>query len=305
MLAAIPYFEIGVFTLDIPGVQMDLPIDPWTTLVCLGFVLGLEMARHRGIKLGLDVRDVVDSAVFVVVSGFVVAHWFTLFLYKPHLLTEKGWTIILRFWEVGFSSFGGFLGAVLGMALFFKVIRPRPFWRFADVVMYGFPFGWVLGRLGCASVHDHVGSLTTFPLAMDFDHGARLMQTPEGIRWLTAGDPAIENGIRHELGLYEASYMLILCAVFLALGRRDRVPGMFAGLFAVLYAPVRFGLDFLRNTDLSYQDARYFGLTPAQYGCIAMLGLGIWLLGTRDWKGFRPWPMDGRADQGQAPPAEA
>lgn len=303
MLAAIPYFEIGVFTLDIPGIQTDLPIDPWTTLVCLGFVLGLEISRSRGLRLGLDVRDIVDSAVFVVLSGFVVAHWFTLFLYKPHLLAERGWGVIFRFWEVGFSSFGGFLGATLGMTLFFRILRPRPFWRHADVIVFGFPFGWLFGRLGCGMVHDHVGSLTTFPLAMDFDHGYRLVQTAEGIRWLLTGDPAAEDGIRHELGLYEAAYMLIVCAVFAYLGRKDRVPGFFAGLFAVLYAPVRFGLDFLRNHDLTYQDARYLGLTPAQYGCIVLLVAGIVLLRSRDYAGFRPWPMDGRPDQGKPPEA--
>jgi hypothetical protein len=41
---------------------------------------------------------------------------------------------------------------------------------------------------------------------------------------------------------------------------------------------VRFGLDFLRNQDLSNADVRWAGLTPAQWGMIAMFGAGIWLV---------------------------
>jgi hypothetical protein len=26
---------------------------------------------------------------------------------------------------------------------------------------------------------------------------------------------------------------------------------------------------------------RYFGLTPAQYGCFVLLGFGVWILATR------------------------
>lgn len=286
LLAAIPYFELAVRNVDIPGVGA-VPIDPWATLVCIGFVVGLEVARHRAIKLGLEVRDVVDSAVFVVLSGFFVGHVVTVVGYYPERLREDGIWAILKVWE-GFSSFGGFLGAALGAVLFFRVIRRRPFWRYGDLLAYGFPFGWLFGRIGCGVVHDHVGKKTSFPLAMDFDRGF----------WGT-GDPARwADGVRHELGLYEAAFMLVFVAVWIALGRRDRVPGFFTGLFAVAYAPIRFFLDFLRNTDLSHQDARWLGLTPAQYGCVLMFAGGVYLLATRDWKGFRPWPMDGSPDQG-------
>ena len=49
--------------------------------------------------------------------------------------------------------------------------------------------------------------------------------------------------------------------------------------------------------ELAHQDARYWGLTPAQYGCFLMFGAGVALLATRDWKGFEPWPMDRGPDQ--------
>lgn len=292
---ALPFVELPVVPIDIPGVG-SLPFDPWAILVCLGFVLGLEIGRYRAIRLGLDVRDVVDGAVFTVGMGFVVGHIVTVVGYFPERLAEEGIWAILKVWE-GFSSIGGFLGAVIGATVFYRWVRPRDFWRHVDLIAYGFPFGWLFGRLGCFSVHDHVGRITTFPLAMDFDHG---YGRDNG--WGGPGDPARwVSGVRFELGLLEALYMVLVCGVFLAYGRKDRVPGFFVGMFAVLYAPIRFGLDFLRNTDLQHQDARYFGLTPAQYGVILMLLGGLALLATRDWKGFRPWRMDGTENQGESP----
>lgn len=293
MIAAIPYFELPVYNLALPGLG-NLPIDPWATLVCLGFVLGLEMSRSRAIKLGLDIRDIVDGAVFIVGMGFLFGHIITVVGYYPERLRTEGIWSLLKLWE-GFSSIGGFMGALLGTFLFYKYIRPRDFWRHADVIAFGFPFGWIFGRMGCASVHDHVGKLTTFPLAMDFDHG----WGPHN-GWGGPGDPADwVSGIRHELGMYEATIMIPVCIIWYLLGRKDRVPGYFTGLFAVVYPPIRFGLDFLRNADLAHQDARYYGLTPAQYGVVVMFGLGIAMLATRDWKGFKPWALDGSEKQGE------
>jgi phosphatidylglycerol:prolipoprotein diacylglycerol transferase len=278
MLAAIPYFELGVYNLAVPGLG-TLPIDPWATLVCLGFVFGLEVARHRAIRLGLEVKDIVDGAVFIVLSGFFVAHIFTVVFYFPErMLDAEGAfslykafdAIILKVWQ-GFASTGGFVGAILGAMVFYNWVRPVGAWRHADIICYGFPFGWFFGRMGCGVVHDHIGSETAFPLGMDFDHGFSI--------W-SAGDPYV-TGVRHELGLYEMAYMVPVCLLFWWLGREDRKPGFFLGMFAVTYAPIRFVLDFLRNADLGHQDARYFGLTPAQYGMVGMLmagGILLWRL---------------------------
>ena len=252
VLALIPYFTIPLVELG------PLVLDSWAILVSLGFIFGLEVGRARGIRLGLDVRDIVDGALFIVGMGFVVGHFVHVLAYNPHQLEEQGIMALLRIWA-GFSSTGGFLGAVLGAILFYRLLRPRPFWIHADTVMFGFPFGWVLGRLGCFTAHDHIGQKSNFFLAVDFPGGAR-----------------------HDLGLYEALYTILICAVFWAIRNKPLRPGLFTALFAAMYAPFRFGIDFLRNTDLKTADVRYAGLTPAQYGMLAMfiggVGMVTWLL---------------------------
>ena len=261
MLALIPYFPPLILELGKElggGDRSLLTLDSWAILVSIGFIVGLEICRARGIRLGLDVRDIVDGALFIVGMGFVGGHLMHVLAYNPHLLEEQGVVALLKIWA-GFSSTGGFIGAVVGAILFYTVIRPRDFWKHADTVMFGFPFGWFLGRMGCFSAHDHIGAPSDFFLAVNFP-----------------------GGPRHDLGLYEALCTLIICATFLVLRNRPNRPGLFTAIFAAMYAPIRFMLDFLRNTDLNNADTRYAGLTPAQYGMIMMfvaaVAMIVWLL---------------------------
>lgn len=263
----IPYFQIPVVHVG------PLPIDPWGTLVCIAFVLGLEIARARGVRMGLDVRDVVDGILATAGGGFVGGHLVHVLAYHPEKLDEEGVMALVRIWA-GFSSFGGFLGAIVGSVVFFRFIRKVDWWRHADAIMYGFPFAWIFGRLGCFTVHDHIGRKTDFFLAVQFP----------------------TYGTRHDLGLYEALLSMVIAATFWVTGRKDRPAGFFLALWCVMYAPVRFGFDFLRNTDLEHAaDVRWSGLTPAQWGCILMFGTGLAL-----WARLRqPAPTASTA----APPA--
>lgn len=290
--AAIPFFGLDVYTLPVPGVG-DLPLDPWAILVALGFIVGLEISRSRAIKLGLDVRDVVDGAVVTVLTGFIIGHVYTVLFYFPERLETEGIWAILKVWT-GFSSVGGFFGAVIGSVVFYLVIRRRNYFRYADIISYGFPFGWFLGRVGCGVVHDHIGVETTLPWGMDFDHGIRNFTWVQGDPFVLR-DPAyaaFSEGVRWELGLTEAFLMIPIMVLFLWLGRKDRVPGFFTLLFFALYAPIRFGLDFLR-----VQDATYFGLTPAQYGLAVIFVACVVILAWLPYKSFKPWALDGQPHQ--------
>jgi phosphatidylglycerol:prolipoprotein diacylglycerol transferase len=246
----IPYVSLPVYDLG------PIPLDPWGILVTIGFVLGLEVARSRGIRMGLEVPDVVDGIVATVLTGFVVGHEVHVLAYHyQDVFVPQGIRSLLEVWK-GFSSFGGFLGAVIGSVVFYRFIRRKPWLPHADAIMYGFPFAWVFGRLGCFSVHDHIGRLTDFPLAVAFP-----------------------GGPRHDLGLYEALWTMGIAATFCALGRKERPAGTFLATWCVMYAPIRFLSDFLRNTDLKNADVRWAGLTPAQWGTMVMFGAGLALWG--------------------------
>lgn len=285
LMAALPYFEIfpsetglvahfGSTVLTIP--TFGIPIDPWATLVAIGCLLGMEVSRARAIKMGLDVRDIVDGILFTVLCGFIMAHWVSVIFYRPDLIQEKGLLPLFTF-EGGFSSTGGFIGGLLGLVIFYRFIRPRELSRFADLIAFGFPVGWFFGRLGCSVVHDHVGKATDSAFGMTF---------PPTHRYA---------GTHFEMGLIEMLLTIPMIAFFMWYGRKDRPGWTFMGLFFLLYAPIRFGLDYLRT------DVRYGALTPAQYGMIGLFAFGGLLLWFRKTDGFEPNPMTGAPDPEPAP----
>jgi phosphatidylglycerol:prolipoprotein diacylglycerol transferase len=248
MTALIPYFQIPILEWG------PVVLDSWTALVLTGFVIGLEITRARAIRLGLEVKDIVDGAVVTVGMGFFVGHVVHVLAYNPQQLTDDGIMAILRVWA-GFSSTGGFIGAVIGSVLFYRVMRKREYWIHADTIMFGFPFAWVFGRLGCFSAHDHIGRLSDFWLAVQFPSGSR-----------------------HDLGLYEALWTMGIAGLFYLWRNKPVKPGFFLALFSATYAPIRFVMDFLRNDDMSGADVRWLGLTPAQYGMVVLTLVGVILL---------------------------
>ena len=139
---------------------------------------------------------------------------------------------------------------MLAAVVFFRVKRMRML-DYGDAFALGTAPGWAIARLGCFSVHDHPGVRTSFPLAVAFP-----------------------DGPRHDLGLYDALWLAAIAVLLFWLARRGVLKGRLLAVLAVLYAVGRFNFDFLRASDLAYRDARYLGLTPAQYFCFALVGWG-------------------------------
>ena len=242
----LPYFELRVIALP-GGIQLAV----FGTLVALGVFTGVWFAEQRARAVGLPARTLHGAIGWALVPGFALAHFVALLPHagRPGVL---GLASLLQFWN-GMSSFGGIAGALLGLWLRFRR-EPATLLTVAEVLAPAFVVGWIFGRLGCTLVHDHVGRLSDFPLALQFPGGAR-----------------------HDLGLYELLYTLVvLLPAAILLVRRPRPPGTILAWLALLYAPARLLGDFLRNTDLSNADVRYAGLTLAQYCCIALAGVGIW-----------------------------
>ncbi len=270
----IPYFE-----------QPALPLGPVTlhafgALVGAAILAGSALVARRCRKAGLDPGLGGDLAVYAIVAGFVAAHLYATLAYYPREVLGNP-LLLLKIWE-NISSFGGFAGAIFGIWLFFRVRAPglpgEERWKYLDAIAFVLPFAWAIGRLACTVAHDHPGTVTTFPLGVS-------LASPEARAYIAshyesagrlAGLPPPGQLARmafHDLGWYEFLYTLFaIVPAFLVLDRKPRRPGFYAVAFLLLYVPVRFALDFLRIAD-----ARYLGLTPAQYAGIAALAAAAWM----------------------------
>lgn len=256
----IPYFQfpslqIGPFALQSFGV-----------LAAAGVALAAWLLVRESERAGLDPRPMREVPLWALAGGMVGGHLMHLFLYHPEELHGPiGAWQILKLWD-GLSSTGGVLGGTLAIVLWFRA-HGRRFSDYADVFAIAVAPGWAIARLGCFSVHDHPGALTSFPLAVTFPGGAR-----------------------HDLGLYDALLLGAISLVLFRLSRTRTLKGRLLPLLAVLYGVGRFLLDFLRASDVAYADARYLGLTPAQYVCIALFAYGAAGLAKRRRKSPRLTP---------------
>jgi phosphatidylglycerol:prolipoprotein diacylglycerol transferase len=251
----IPYFEQPSLSLG------PLTIHAFGVLVALSILSSMYLVRRGAAAWGLDPATAEWLTIWILLGGFAGAHLVDRLVYFPADTLVNPWSL-LRFWE-GLSSFGGFLGAIVGAALFVRHEHlGTQKWLYLDLIAYAFPGGWVFGRTGCFLAFDHPGSATSFFLAQRYTDGV----------------------VRHNLGLDEALFTLPVALLFLWLGRRRaRAPGFFLGLLAVLYATARLFLDSLR-----FVDVRYFDFTPGQYGAAAILVVGMLILATRSQPGPVP-----------------
>jgi phosphatidylglycerol:prolipoprotein diacylglycerol transferase len=251
-----------------------LTVHAFGLIVAAAVLVGSHLAMRRCLRKGLSPDLCADLAFATVVSGFVVAHLYSVFAYFPgQLLTDP--LLLFRIWE-DISSFGGFLGGVLGIWLFFrykgKSLDLAARLAYFDAIAWAFPFAWAIGRLACTTAHDHPGTVTSFPLAISLKTEAArgfiagLYKEAGRLSDLPPWDALATMGF-HDLGWYEFLYvLLVICPVFLLVDRKPRAPGFFPLLFVTLYIPVRFAFDFLRIAD-----ARYLGLTPGQWAALAAM----------------------------------
>ena len=251
----IPYFNGHLFDLKLPFFD-TVPIHMFGVLVALGVIIGDRIVVMQGRRRGLDPNDAKYMNARIVIGGFIVAHLVSVIFYYPERILED-WKVLFNPFA-GLSSFGGFLGALLAF-LYFTKKADIPRLAYADSVALGLSVGWIFGRTGCFTAHDHPGRHTSFFLAVRYPEGAR-----------------------HDLGFYELLFTIVMTAILFAYNRKPRPPGRIIALAALMYAPVRFALDFLRATDVTRPDERYLGLTPAQWACLATAALGVHLWRRRE-----------------------
>jgi phosphatidylglycerol:prolipoprotein diacylglycerol transferase len=243
-LPVLPPYTVGPLTFNTFG-----------PLVAMGILFGIHLTRRWCQRFALEWHTMQVGVTWVLCGGFAMAHLMAIGESSPARLFNPQDLLAMR---SEFSSFGGFLGSTLAALCFCKTralaVRPT-----IDCLLYGFIGGWLFGRLGCFSVHDHPGEVTTLPTGV----------------W-------VQGVLRHDLGFYELAYSVVLfTAITIAIRSRKRFDGFVIVVTATSYSLVRFCLDFLR-----IGDSTYAGLTLAQWGCIPLFVLGVYPLLSGVWNRY-------------------
>jgi len=310
----IPYIHVP--DLKIGPAAKQLTLHPFGLLVATGVILGTWLATRRARQRGLDLDKLNSFITWMLVAGFLGGHMLDQIFYHPAELLKRPWSLFLLY--EGLSSFGGFIGALIGIVLwkyfhaepivripFLGVAIPRfrkrelamPILPFADLILSVFPVAWVFGRSGCSAVHDHPGMMATpgtlVAVACEIpcrhpDRVETLVKTSGGNLELMWGHAA-----QFDLGLVEMMFTVLLASLLALTWGRKLATGSYVAATALCYAPVRFAMDFLRVHNVDQADPRYGGLTPAQWSCVALFVFGLVMVKrVRDIKASGRDPLD-------------
>ncbi len=246
----IPWFQWTTIQLG------PLTIYVWGLFVSLGMLLSAYIITKRAKLAGESAETLLNILIAMVVSGVVFSRVFHVFFYEPsHFLSYPA--DIVKIWQGGLSSFGGLFGA----ALAFFISAKKKKWKMpamlkiGDMMSFAAVFGWIVGRIGCFMIHDHLGAHSTCPWAI-----------------------ATPDGPRLDMALMEIIGMIPLGVLFFAMRKKKLPDGWYTGVLFLYYGVLRFILDFWRATDIANADARYAGLTPGQYFAILLVLCGSFLL---------------------------
>jgi phosphatidylglycerol:prolipoprotein diacylglycerol transferase len=252
VVAGIPYetfptIQVGPLTIRVFGL-----------CVALGMVVGILLAARRNERFGVPRGETERVGFWLVVIGLVGARvtWVL-----SNLESIDSPVDVVAVWQGGLQFTGGLVAAALAAPLLTRSWPRARRWVFLDGAVLGLAVGQLIGRIGCYAVGEHLGGPTDFFLGVTYLGGV----TIEG---------PLEVGVTyHNTALYEILWLVPIIAALVLLDRRGSPAGLMTAVFAICYGTLRFLTDFLRTYDQTL-----FGLTGAQYGCILLVAVGIWLL---------------------------
>jgi len=176
-----------------------------------------------------------------------------------------------KFYNGGLTYYGGFVAASITAWYLLKTDR-FPFWKAADMAGMVVPVGLGFGRLGCLLAGCCFGKPWTSSWAVRFPGNSPASEAQHLAKLLPTAQS--ESLPVHPTELYESAASFAIAAfLILYLHGRKRYDGQVFVAFVVLYAAVRFVLEFARADDRG----GLLGLSTSQLVGIALIGAGVWV----------------------------
>ena len=205
-------------------------------LLAFAYMTAFWWLIRQGRRNGLDV-DLLSSLGFSAIVGAIIGAKTLMILRDlPEYTAAPSQLFSLSVITSAGDFYGGFIGALIASAIFFRRHPRLPFWRTADLCGPAIALGQAIGRIGCLMAGDDYGRPTTLPWAVTFTDpdAARIGGAPLGVPL-------------HPVQLYESIVCLVLLAVLVQLSRRKRFDGEVILAYTALYAMARFVLEFFRG----------------------------------------------------------
>lgn len=211
----------------------NFPVNTYGVFLALAFLAAIFVTVRLAVRDGLPKDRMYDLCLWLLLSSLIGSKLLMLFT-EPEYRQNPLLLFSLDFLRSGGVFYGGLLGALV--AGYFLMRRWKlPWWKTADACAPGIALGNVLGRQGCFAAGCCWGKPTSQPWGVRFTElGHEITGVP------------IDKHL-HPTQLYESFTMLIVFFFLLWLHKRKKFSGQVILAYAVIYATVRFVIEFMRD----------------------------------------------------------
>ncbi len=206
-------FKIGSFELYSYG-----------AMLAIAFLVAIYLGMRETERVGLKSELAADLGIVIIISAVFGARLFYILFYNLHNTLEHPGEL-LRLRQTGLVYYGGLLFAVAAGLIYCRW-KKAPLLLMLDVAAPSIAIGQAIGRIGCFLSGCCYGKPTWVPWAVKF--------------------PQLEY-MRHPTQLYESAATFIIFLVLMAVRKKKKRNGQVALLYALLYAPARFLIEFFRG----------------------------------------------------------
>ncbi|MFC1890151.1 prolipoprotein diacylglyceryl transferase [Thermodesulfobacteriota bacterium] len=246
----------------------------------IAIVLGTRAARARQIEPS-QALDVVLWTILCVIAGarlYAVLEGPRAYIQDP--------LKILKIWEGGLSTYGGFIGVAVGCVVCLRIKR-IPMWRFMDAYVPYWFLGVAITRVGDFLNGTCYGAPVAPPLGLAYPQGSFPFNSHLAQGLIDAGASA--SMPVHPTQLYSALMGLTIFTSLLLLSRRQRFDGQLTVVGGLLYGSIRFWIDFLRGDlavrgPLDLSNTQWTGI--ALFCLCVVLYMHLWIRAIRDQGGY-------------------
>lgn len=290
-------FEIGSFTVRF-----------YSLMFVIAFGLGWYIMKYIFVRENESLEKLDSLFIYTVIATLIGARLGHVIFYQPELFREDPLSIFLpirtkpSFEFTGFSglaSHGAAIAIILFMVYFSKKIMHKSLLWVLDRVVIPVASGAVFVRLGNFFNSEIVGHETTssfgIKFVQDFYSKRQAVENtqianPKEAYKAIAENPQFSNLLeavpaKHPSQLYEAIfYIIVFLILFFMYWKTDarKKEGLIFGTFMVLLWSVRFGVEYLKESQGGFESYPLFNaLTTGQWLSIPFILIGFYFI-------FRP-----------------
>lgn len=237
-----------------------ITIYSYGTLVAIGFLFAIFLARKRAKMYGVNPDRITDLGLYALIAGLIGARLLYVltqlksFIYRPIF-------DIFKIWEGGLVYYGGLIGGLLVGVWYIKKIK-YPFGKVGDIVALPIALAQSFGRIGC-----FLNGCCYGRVSKEF-----------GIIF-----PNIDNLPRIPTQLIEAVLTFLIFLFLLKREKHKKRSGEIFFLYLFLYSTCRFFIEIIRADD---RGPSLFGIiSVSQFVSILLFFISVRVLIKNEIKG--------------------